>query len=368
MLQRGDRHTDAGLVAGSVVALGEQLLHERRHLFHHCGIGLVLELPAARAGHGVGGEEGRLWIAILQVLGDDRRVVHGRFPVDEHRNLPVRAHGQELGRLGFPEGLSRPGDLQRLVLETLLGERDAHLGAERAEDSGPQLHGRPPLGISDRSRTQRASVVVLPRPRDRARPRCRRATCRCCCTTSRGLDVAGRPVKNLLVARPADRWTAAQKADLVLRVLRGETSRADACRTHALGPSQLNGWVERFLAAGTVALGDAGAPPSTHELRTTLDQIPALVWRSDAEGSAELFNRRWLEFTGMSADEASGGGWTAALHPDDVARVVEQWRVILASRQPGHLEARLRGADGTYRGFLFRASPSFDAQASVVLW
>src|SRR5262245_23557879 len=256
MLQRGDRHTDAGLVAGSVVALGEQLLHERRHLFHHCGIGLVLELPAARAGHGVGGEEGRLWIAILQVLGDDRRVVHGRFPVDEHRNLPVRAHGQELGRLGFPEGLSRPGDLQRLVLETLLGERDAHLGAERAEDSGPQLHGRPPLGISDRSRTQRASVVVLPRPRDRARPRCRRATCRCCCTTSRGLDVAGRPVKNLLVARPADRWTAAQKADLVLQVLRGDTTRTDACRvTQSLGRGALKSTSGRISMEPSVAKG-----------------------------------------------------------------------------------------------------------------
>src|SRR5262249_44313881 len=123
---------------------------------------------------------------------------------------------------------------------------------------------------------------------------------------------AGRPVKNLLVPRPADRWTAAQKADLVLQVLRGDTTRTDACRAHALEPSELDGWVERFLAAGMGALGQAvDATPSTHELRTILDKIPTLVWRSDADGSAELFNRRWLEDTGMSADQASGGGWAS---------------------------------------------------------
>src|SRR5262249_59056014 len=97
-----------------------------------------------------------------------------------------------------------------------------------------------------------------PSPPSRWRPpRCRRATCRCWCTTSGGLDVAGRPVKNLLVPRPADRWTAAQKADLVLQVLRGDTTRTDACGVHALEASLLDDWVERLLAAGTGALGEA---------------------------------------------------------------------------------------------------------------
>jgi PAS domain S-box-containing protein len=181
--------------------------------------------------------------------------------------------------------------------------------------------------------------------------------------------VAACPGQNLLVARQADQWTAAQKADLVLQILRGETQRADACRVHGLERSQLDCWVEAFLAAGTGALGDAGAAgPATHELRTILDRIPTLVWRSDDDGSAELFNWRWLEYTGMSADEASGGGWTAALHPDDVARVLEQWREIMASRRPGHLEARLRRADGTYRWFQVRALPQRDAEAGIVRW
>jgi len=181
--------------------------------------------------------------------------------------------------------------------------------------------------------------------------------------------VAQRPVKNLLVPRPADRWTAAQKADLVLQVLRGDTTRTDACRVHALETSLLDDWVERFLAAGTGTLGEAvDTTLPTDELRTILDKIPTLVWRSDAGGAAELFNRRWLEYTGLSVDQAAGGGWTAALHPDDVARVVAKWGVIVASRQPGHLEARLRGADGTYRWFLFRAAPSFDADGNLVHW
>src|SRR5262249_36616377 len=138
--QRRARRRHASLVARRFVALGEQFLHEWRDLFHHRRIGLVLQLPAARAYHSVGGEERRLWIPVFEILVDDCRVVHRRLPVDEYRYLAAWTHGQELRRLGLPEGLAAPRNLQRVVLETFLGERDAHLGAERAEDSGPQLH------------------------------------------------------------------------------------------------------------------------------------------------------------------------------------------------------------------------------------
>jgi PAS domain S-box-containing protein len=96
---------------------------------------------------------------------------------------------------------------------------------------------------------------------------------------------------------------------------------------------------------------------SEDRLRTIIDTIPALVWSARSDGSAEFFNRPWLDYTGLGAEEASGWGWNVTLHPEDRERLMDYWRRLLASGEAGEAEARLRRFDGVYRWFLFRASP-----------
>jgi formate hydrogenlyase transcriptional activator len=98
------------------------------------------------------------------------------------------------------------------------------------------------------------------------------------------------------------------------------------------------------------------------------DAIPTLAWSARSDGSADFFNRRWLDFTGLSVEQARDWGWTVALHPDDLKGLVDYWRSVLASREPGEIEGRLRRFDGVYRWFLFRATPSFDDDGAVVRW
>jgi hypothetical protein len=62
------------------------------------------------------------------------------------------------------------------------------------------------------------------------------------------------------------------------------------------------------------------------------------------------------------------GGWTVTLHPDDLNGLVAYWRSVLASGEPGEIEARLRRFDGLCRWFLFRATPAFDNHGRVVKW
>lgn len=78
------------------------------------------------------------------------------------------------------------------------------------------------------------------------------------------------------------------------------------------------------------------------QLRAIIDTIPVLAWSARPEGSAEFFNRRWLDYAGLSIEEACDWGWTAAVHPDDLKRLTGNWRSILASGEPGEIEARLR--------------------------
>jgi PAS domain S-box-containing protein len=104
------------------------------------------------------------------------------------------------------------------------------------------------------------------------------------------------------------------------------------------------------------------------QLRAIIDTIPVLAWSARPEGSAEFFNRRWLDYAGLSIEVARDWGWTAAVHPDDLNRLTDYWRSILGSGEPGEIEARLRRFDGEYRWFLFRAEPLRDDLGKILRW
>ena len=107
---------------------------------------------------------------------------------------------------------------------------------------------------------------------------------------------------------------------------------------------------------------------SERELREVIETIPCMAWSASADGAAQFFNRRWLDYAGLAADQVENWGWTAAVHPDDLNALVDYWRTVIASGQPGEIEARLRRFDGVYRWFLFRATPSFDDKGKVAKW
>jgi PAS domain-containing protein len=54
-----------------------------------------------------------------------------------------------------------------------------------------------------------------------------------------------------------------------------------------------------------------------------VDAIPTLAWSARPDGSAEFLNRRWLDYTGLSAEEASDWGWAAAVHTEDRDRLMD---------------------------------------------
>jgi PAS domain S-box-containing protein len=99
-----------------------------------------------------------------------------------------------------------------------------------------------------------------------------------------------------------------------------------------------------------------------------IDTVPALVWSAGPDGSADFFNRHYLDFVGLSSEEASGSGWTVAVHPEDLTELAATWERILASGAPGEAEARLRRHDGEYRWFLFRTNPLRNAHGAIVKW
>ena len=119
-------------------------------------------------------------------------------------------------------------------------------------------------------------------------------------------------------------------------------------------------------AAAAKAVDDR--QPSDAHLRPLLDTLPILASCHRPDGSTAFCNQCWHDFTGLSPEEAHGWGWHVIMHPADVGRVTDTWRIGLAAGEPGEVEGRLRRVDGAYRWVLFRAEPWRDALGHVVTW
>ena len=107
---------------------------------------------------------------------------------------------------------------------------------------------------------------------------------------------------------------------------------------------------------------------SEAKLRQVIDTIPTLAWCNLPDGPNEFLNKKWHEYTGLSPEESHGWGWQVAFHPEDLPPLMEKWRELLVSGEPGEIEARLRRHDGVFRWFLIRVEPLRDPTGKVIRW
>ena len=76
---------------------------------------------------------------------------------------------------------------------------------------------------------------------------------------------------------------------------------------------------------------EAALRQSEAELRTLVESVPQIVWITRPGGSHLHFNQRWVDYTGLTAEQSLGDGWTLALHSDDRAHAVRRWQEAMES-------------------------------------
>ena len=104
------------------------------------------------------------------------------------------------------------------------------------------------------------------------------------------------------------------------------------------------------------------------KFREAIESIPAIAFVCRPDGYRSFVNKGWVEYTGLTTEQSSGSRWQAAIHAEDLDRVVARWRASLASGDPLEYETRLRRADGEYRWFMTRAVPLRDKHGKIVKW
>jgi PAS domain S-box-containing protein len=107
---------------------------------------------------------------------------------------------------------------------------------------------------------------------------------------------------------------------------------------------------------------------SERELRTIIEIMPAYMGTSLPDGTADFLSQSWLDYSGQTREEAMGWGWAGAVHPDDLDRVLANWKAGLTSGKPVEQEFRCRRVDGIYHWFLNRNLPLRDDKGTIVKW
>ena len=107
---------------------------------------------------------------------------------------------------------------------------------------------------------------------------------------------------------------------------------------------------------------------SREHYRWSVDLSPLVPWTAGPDGAIEEVGPLWLNLTGMTAQQALGTGWLAALHPDDLTRTISVWSAHLESGAPIDVDYRIRLRDGGYRWMRARVAARRDAQGQIVRW
>src|SRR5438309_4024761 len=109
-------------------------------------------------------------------------------------------------------------------------------------------------------------------------------------------------------------------------------------------------------------------PAPALDVRLLVDNMPMLAWSSHADGSLDFVNQQSRDYTGLSTEESHGPGWKAAVHPDDLPGLLQQWETQPELDHAGEHEVRLRRSDGVFRWFSIRREPLHDQAGALLRW
>ena len=107
---------------------------------------------------------------------------------------------------------------------------------------------------------------------------------------------------------------------------------------------------------------------SERSFASIINTIPTLAWSARPDGCCDFLSQGWLEFTGLTTEQAHGWGWLNAFHPDDRDRLTQNWQSAIATGVYVDTEARLCRRDGVYRWTMIRANPWRAESGSCVKW
>jgi PAS domain S-box-containing protein len=119
---------------------------------------------------------------------------------------------------------------------------------------------------------------------------------------------------------------------------------------------------------------EAALHQSERQLRQLVDTVPTMIWLMTPEGHPFYFNKRFVDWAGLSPEEETSGAkrqfaqHVELFHPDDRAAVKAAFSKGFAAGKPLQHKGRLRRKDGAYRWIDSRFEPLRDEDGTILRW
>lgn len=124
--------------------------------------------------------------------------------------------------------------------------------------------------------------------------------------------------------------------------------------------------IHQFFEINPIESTNSFALPGESDLYELFDDAPVIIWLTDSEGNCTFVNKRWVEFTGQSFEEALGFGWLTAVHHDDTDVSCKTFLKSNTDKTSFSLEYRLRNCEGVYKWAIDCGRPRFDNKGSFI--
>ena len=105
---------------------------------------------------------------------------------------------------------------------------------------------------------------------------------------------------------------------------------------------------------------------SEERFRLIADSAPVPIWVTKLDRKRGFVNRAYVEFLGITYEEAVDFDWRHIIHPDDAERIRAESLAGESSLQPFTLEARFRRGDGEWRWLRSISQPRWGAHGEHI--
>ncbi|KTF37702.1 CheR family methyltransferase [Xanthomonas vesicatoria] len=130
----------------------------------------------------------------------------------------------------------------------------------------------------------------------------------------------------------------------------------------------IGGAVLTFTDVTPLTRAERALRSSEQRLRTLMEGIPQLVWRSHDGGNWTWSSPQWSSYTGLSDADSLQLGWLQAVHPDERELTMTAW---CDSARTGGLDVEHRlfnASERGYRWFHTRSTAVRDERGQVLEW